>query len=145
MTTLPKPSLPPARRRGSIAQAADVNRAPAGADSRLPGADEYVPGAMEASHRAGHGDHDRGAAEPRTLPRPAGASPALGLSTSLLLKLPDDIKQRMVNTIAWTQPHTGIGHQQKFIRKAITDLCDRLEREFNHGQPFAAPAVPDSD
>lgn len=66
-------------------------------------------------------------------------------SKDILLSLPEDAKERMVNTITWTQPHTGIGQQQKFIRKAINELCDRLERDFNSGQPFPAPAVPDDD
>lgn len=66
-------------------------------------------------------------------------------SKDILLSLPEDAKERMVNTITWTQPHTGIGQQQKFIRKAINELCDRLERDFNSGQPFPAPAVPDGD
>ena len=42
----------------------------------------------------------------------------------------------MVNAIAWTLPYTGIGYQQRFIRKAIADLCDRLEDEFNAGKEF---------
>lgn len=50
----------------------------------------------------------------------------------------------MVNTITWTRPYTGIGQQQKFIRKAITDLCERLEEEFNSGKAFEpGVATPD--
>ncbi|WP_244604093.1 hypothetical protein [Mycobacterium attenuatum] len=59
------------------------------------------------------------------------------------MSLPDDLKLRMVNTIAWTTPHTGINQQQKFIRKAISDLCDRLEKQFNNGNAFPAPATAD--
>lgn len=80
---------------------------------------------------------------------PAGAGTTaakrLGASKDILLSLPEDAKERMVNTITWTLPHTGIGQQQKFIRKAINELCDRLERDFNNGQPFPAPAIPDDD
>ena len=49
----------------------------------------------------------------------------------------------MVNTIAWTTPHTGISQQQKFIRKGIADLCERLEGKFNSCKPFPAPASAD--
>jgi hypothetical protein len=65
-------------------------------------------------------------------------------SVDILLSVPEDLKERMVNTITWTQPHTGISQQQKFIPKAITDLCDRFEREFNAGQAFEPRAVRDS-
>ena len=64
-------------------------------------------------------------------------------SKDILLSLPEDQKTRMVNTITWSQPYTGIGQQQKFIRKAISDLCERLESEYNEGKPFPAPAVLD--
>jgi hypothetical protein len=63
-------------------------------------------------------------------------------SKDILLSLPEDAKERMVNTITWTAPHTGIGQQQKFIRRAITELCERLERDFNDGQLFPTPAIP---
>lgn len=62
-------------------------------------------------------------------------------SADILLSLPVELKERMVNTITWTQPYTGIGHQQKFIRKAITDLCDRLEEQFNAGEAFEPGVV----
>lgn len=62
-------------------------------------------------------------------------------SADVLLSLPVELKERMVNTITWTQPYTGIGHQQKFIRKAIADLCERLEDEFNAGEPFEPGVV----
>jgi hypothetical protein len=38
--------------------------------------------------------------------------------------VPEGLKERMVNTIAWTQPITGISTQQKFIGKAIAYLCN---------------------
>ena len=49
----------------------------------------------------------------------------------------------MVNAIAWTRPHTGIHQQQKFIRKPIIELCERLEQQFNKGKPFPAPTADD--
>jgi hypothetical protein len=65
-----------------------------------------------------------------------------GESADILLSLSIELKDRMVNAIAWTQPYTGIGHQQRFIRKAIADLCDRLEDEFNAGEAFEPAATP---
>ncbi|OKH70263.1 hypothetical protein EB74_28080 [Mycobacterium sp. SWH-M5] len=65
-----------------------------------------------------------------------------GESADILLSLPIELKDRMVNTIAWTRPYTGICHQQRFIRKAIADLCDRLEDEFNAGEAFDPVATP---
>ncbi|MBU8841454.1 hypothetical protein KL865_34955 [Mycolicibacterium goodii] len=64
-------------------------------------------------------------------------------SKDILLSLPEDLKARMVNTITWSHPYTGIGQQQKFIRKAITDLCERLENDYNQGKPFPEPVVTD--
>ena len=63
-------------------------------------------------------------------------------SADVLLSLPVELKERMVNTISWTRPYTGISHQQKFIRKAIADLGDRLEDEFNAGEAFEPAATP---
>ena len=63
------------------------------------------------------------------------------ISADILLSLPVELKERMVNTITWTRPYTGISHQQKCIRKAITDLCDRFEEEFNAGEAFEPGAV----
>lgn len=62
-------------------------------------------------------------------------------SADILLSLPVELKARMVNTITWTRPYTGISHQQKFIRKAITELCERLEGEFNAGEAFKPGAI----
>lgn len=64
-------------------------------------------------------------------------------SKDILLSVPEELKERMVNTIKWSYPHTGIGQQQKFIRKAIADLCERLENEYNQGEPFPESAVHD--
>ena len=57
--------------------------------------------------------------------------------------MPEDLKDRMVNTIAWTRPFTGIHQQQKFIRKGIAELCERLEHQFNMGKPFPPAAADD--
>jgi hypothetical protein len=48
----------------------------------------------------------------------------------------------MVNTIAWTSMHTGIDRQQKSMRIAIEELCERIEGELNQGKPFADAAKP---
>jgi hypothetical protein len=65
-------------------------------------------------------------------------------SVDILLSVPEELKERMVNTIAWTQPHTGISTQQKFIRRAISDLCLTLEHDFNGGSAFDPRVVLDT-
>ena len=54
----------------------------------------------------------------------------------LLLNLDEELKQRMVNTVVWTGPRTGLRNQQAFVRRAIAELCERFEREHNQGKPF---------
>ncbi|MBQ7804426.1 MAG: hypothetical protein IJ372_07285 [Rhodococcus sp.] len=61
-------------------------------------------------------------------------------TTDILLSLTEDLKDRMVATLEYTRPHTGITSQQQFIRTAIGQLCTRLETEFNDGQAFPPPA-----
>lgn len=61
----------------------------------------------------------------------------------ILLSVPKDLKERMVNVITWTQPYTGITTQQKFIREAIIALCDRYETDFNDGEAFEPRAILD--
>lgn len=56
----------------------------------------------------------------------------------IALTIPADLKARMVNTLAWTAPHTGISKQQQFIRKAIEEMCEGLESKYNDGTPFTA-------
>ncbi len=68
-----------------------------------------------------------------------------GSTKDILLSLPEDLKDRMISTIAWSRPYTGIGHQQKFIRKAIQELCERLETELNDGKPFPRPSPTQTD
>ena len=85
---------------------------------------------------------------PPTTPRPVPARPTpANTDTSrdahrkngtrdILLSIPDEAKERMVRTIAFTMPYTGIRHQQAFIRRAIDDLCTTLETQYNNGEPF---------
>jgi hypothetical protein len=64
------------------------------------------------------------------------SSPKSAVRKPLLLNLDEDLKQRMVNTVVWTGPRTGLRNQQAFIRRAIAELCERFELEHNHGKPF---------
>jgi hypothetical protein len=54
----------------------------------------------------------------------------------ILLTVDDELKRRMVATLAWTAGRTGISTQQEFIRAAIAAACQRLEDAHNNGQPF---------
>ena len=56
----------------------------------------------------------------------------------ILLTVDDDLKRRMVATLAWTAGRTGISTQQEFIRAAIAAACQRLEDAHNNGKPFQA-------
>lgn len=40
----------------------------------------------------------------------------------ILLKLDENLKERMVNTMEWTSPRTGIRNQQVFIRRARSQI-----------------------
>lgn len=173
MTTIPKPDFPsPRPRRSSISQAAAAN---SGAADQAPSVgiqpDHPTPApkaAVRAAEAGSPPEQEAPSTAPSGTPGPAtsrgrtGRAPqkqasqaAASASTTaskrpvaskdILLSLPEDAKERMVNTITWTQPHTGIGQQQKFIRRAITELCERLERDFNNGQLFPTPAVPDDE
>lgn len=62
-------------------------------------------------------------------------------AVDILLSVPAELKERMVNVITWTQPYTGISTQQAFIRRAVVMLCDQLERELNAGEPFEPRAT----
>ena len=62
-------------------------------------------------------------------------------SVAILLSVPEELKERMVDVVAWTQPYTGINTQQTFIRQAITNLCEQLERQYNAGEHFEARAI----
>ena len=56
----------------------------------------------------------------------------------ILLSVPEDLKDRMVNTIAWTRPFTGIHQQQKFIRKGIAERMRAARAPVQHGQTLPA-------
>lgn len=151
--TIPMADMPQARpRRSSIGQAAASEgaspaalqepAAPRAAEEERPSPAPPPSGPQtaeraERSVRAGKRSVDRRSAEPArsavAVKRPLG-------SRDVLLSLPEDLKDRMVNTIAWTQPRTGIRHQQVFIRRAITELCEQWENEFNQGKPFPQTA-----
>lgn len=62
-----------------------------------------------------------------------------GESRDILLTMPGDEKTRMVNTVTNTAARTGIIHQSKFIRFAVSKLCDELEKSYNNGLPFEPP------
>lgn len=66
-------------------------------------------------------------------------------TVKILLSLDETAKARMVNTLDWTRPHTGIASQQEFIRHAIDRLCDDLETRYNNGHPFTASAAKRQD
>ncbi|WP_250150373.1 hypothetical protein [Mycolicibacter acidiphilus] len=174
MTTIPKPAFPsPRPRRSSIGQAAAANEPPpadtqpvhpvpaseaAVTETRVapvaePGpSPEPEPPAVQSAENPSP-TISRGRTRRAPQKQAGQATPSTSTTASkrpvaskdILLSLPEDAKERMVNTITWTQPHTGIGQQQKFIRKAINELCDRLERDFNNGQPFPTPAIPDDE
>lgn len=63
-------------------------------------------------------------------------------SKDILLSLPADLKQRMESVLAYTYPHTGVQHQQVFIRNAIAQACAELEERYNNGYQW--PPLPKS-
>lgn len=137
---IPKPEAP-TMRRSSMQQAGANEREHGLALVETPPA--VAPAADAVSAAA--------PVRPVVKPRLEGKSPAAASGTSsnrlrnsrdVLLSLPEDLKDRMVNTIAWTSMHTGIDRQQKFMRIAIEELCERIEGELNQGKPFAAAAKP---
>ena len=76
-------------------------------------------------------------------PVPAPARPnRKAATTDILLSLDEDLKQRMVNTIAGSAMHTGIKQQQMFIRHAIKQLCERIEADYNRGEQYPTPPPP---
>ncbi|MEW1738796.1 hypothetical protein AB0346_22875 [Nocardia beijingensis] len=64
----------------------------------------------------------------------------LAASKDILLSLPADLKQRMESVLAYTYPHTGVQHQQAFIRNAIAQACSELEERYNNGYQW--PPLP---
>lgn len=104
---IPAPPPPERPRRSSIGQAAQADTPPVVSP---------LPAGVVATHSTG------------------GASASV--MKPIALTIPEDLKTRMVNTLAWTTPHTGINKQQQFIRKAIEEMCERLEAAHNNGQRF---------
>lgn len=132
----PHPGRP--MRRSSIGQAAKTE---AGAPPNLNVvAREDRQSELEGSPQA----TGSGAGEvvaPRDVPPPQNRNKRIaGASKDILLTLPEDEKTRMVNTLTNTAARTGIIHQSKYIRFAISKLCDELEQRYNNGNPFDPPA-----
>jgi hypothetical protein len=119
----PKPTRPSRTRSGSNAQAA--KSAPAttdkSQDSTGHGRSQPAPNAQQDTH---------------------STTKRLGGSRDILLSLPLEEKERMVNTVAWTGAHIGIKHNSRFIRYAIARLCAELEQKYNNGEPYGPPAEP---
>ena len=167
--SIPTPEFTPAPRprRSSIAQGAvlsaqaDTGAAPASEPSPVAASPDYSGPeesiASQPETPQSGGTVSSPPPRPRAVNGQSGGRARRGTSTAvadapnkrmvgskdILLSLPEDLKVRMVNTITWSHPYTGIGQQQKFIREAISDLCDRLETEFNQGKPFPEPVVRD--
>lgn len=154
-SSIPKPDFQSLRskRRSSIGQGAALSAAGA-TDSAAPDPQPEQPPGPPAPEPAARAE----AVRPRAVDTRSGKDTSKGAGASavanppnkrlvgsrdILLSLPEDLKTRMVNTITWSHPYTGIGQQQKFIRKAITDLCERLENDYNQGKPFPEPVVHD--
>ena len=126
-SSIPTPSLG-GRRRSSIAQAAQSNQQAEPAET---------PSGVAAPEARPAARGPRIAAPVPARPdRGSGPQDGEGPIKKILLSLPQQDKQRMVSTIVWARPHTGIKNQQDFIRQAIGELCDRLEAEYNGGQRF---------
>lgn len=146
---IPKPDFQSTRskRRSSIGQGAALSAAGTGDEAPSPQLSPpppppvptaEAPRPRPASARSGKDAGTRTASSAVDTP-----NKRLVGSKDILLSLPEDLKTRMVNTITWSHPYTGIGQQQKFIRKAIADLCERLENDYNQGKPFPEPVVHD--
>lgn len=127
-SAIPKPSFPSRPRCSSIAQAAASESA---APPAAPPAVTPEPPAPRAA-----------TAQPAPAAATSNPKRLGGVTTDILLTIPVEEKERLVNSMTWTAPHTGIKHQSKFIRYAITKLCEDLENRFNNGEPFSPPAIP---
>lgn len=164
---IPTPEFTPTPRprRSSIGQGAalssqnDASPAPDPSPAAATPPTASAPDEVAAALPAKQGSRATSATPPR--PRaasgPNGGAARTGTSTAVaevpnkrlvgskdvLLSLPEDLKERMVNTITWCAPYTRIVHQQKFIRKAIEDLCEAYENEYNQGKPFPEPGTQD--
>lgn len=140
MSGIPKPAPATRPRRSSFAHAAQTEAASDRAPVEAPLTETPTdgPGAASANEPPPAGPSPVA----RLQPAPSGPpqTKRLGGSKDILFSLPEEEKDRMINTIAWTTPRTGIRHQSKFIRYAIAKACEDLEREFNNGNSFPPPA-----
>lgn len=145
MSRIPKPEAP-VMRRSSMAQAGASEKGL----SLVDAAPAEAPPAPVAATVSATAPATVASSSPQPIPErrrssaaaPESPSKRLRNSRDVLLSLPEDLKDRMVNTIAWTSMHTGIDRQQKFMRIAIEELCERIEGELNQGKPFAEAAKP---
>lgn len=125
MTSIPDPQFPtpgPRPRRSSIAQSATAAQ-PTDPPKAAPAAPARRAATRPAPTAQANAQTDRD-------------NHRKGGTRDILLSIPDDAKDRMVRTIAFTMPYTGIRHQQAFIRRAVDNLCEALETEYNNGEPF---------
>lgn len=130
--SIPKPPPPSRPRRNSFARAAQAAEAAWGPEATAP-----AP-TPEPAAGAPHEQSD----PPQPAPNSGSGKRLGGNSKDILFSLPEEEKDRMINTIAWTTPRTGIRHQSKFIRYAIAKACEDLERAYNDGDQF--PPLADS-
>lgn len=138
---IPEPNVPSRAKRSSFANAAGIRETAAPDTTPPPPARpapvEQVtnpvpePKPARVTKRAASREADD---------RKPSKRPTRVATVDILLSVPEEDKQRMVNTIAWTVPRTGIKHQQEFIREAIRRYCTDLEKKFNDGEQF--PDVP---
>lgn len=154
---IPTPAMPPTGKRppSSIAQVVQINGddstdqatdSPPAEQPKAPPKPENVapttgqakkdePAGSSPAPSPSGGSGRKGAGRRVEAPAAGSGRPAT-VRKPLLLNLDDDLKQRMINTVGWTGPRTGLRSQQAFVRRAIAELCERFEREHNQGNPF---------
>lgn len=145
--SIPKPDLPDPRTassRNPFARRATAAPEPTDEPPRLTAepVSEPIPTTQPSAHR---GATPKSMSEaPAEVPDTAADQPRrnkrLVASKDILLSLPADLKQRMESVLAYTYPHTGIQHQQVFIRNAIAQACAELEERYNNGYQW--PPLP---
>lgn len=59
------------------------------------------------------------------------------------VKLGTDLKDRVDNALAFGGPHVGITTLADFLREAVKQYIDTLEKDVNDGKPF--PEIPKRD
>lgn len=125
MTSIPEPNLPAPRaksKRNTFANAQQMEAQAAEAQANTP-----KPVTPKVA--------------PPVAAKPDQQNPKrMGGTKDILLSLPEELKNRMQATLAFTYPYTGIKHQQVFIRAAITQLCAEMERQYNNGEQWPLPA-----